>query len=50
MNKVLEKNIEQSLKIMEQSTDWNKTYDEQLKILTEKKELLDKFYKTIKEF
>lgn len=50
MNKVLEKQIEQSLKIMEQSKDWNKTYDEQLKILTEKKELLDKFHKDIKEF
>ncbi len=50
MNKVLEKNIEQSLKVMEQSKDWNKTYDEQLKILTEKKELLDKFHKDIKEF
>ena len=50
MNKVLEKQIEQSLKQMEQSKDWNKTYDEQLKILTEKKELLDKFHKDIKEF
>ncbi len=50
MNKVLEKQIEQSLKIMEQSKDWNKTYDEQLKTLTEKKELLDKFHKDIKEF
>ena len=51
MNKeILEKQIEQSLKIMEQSKDWNITYDEQLKILTEKKELLDKFHKDIKEF
>lgn len=50
MNKVLEKNIEQSLKVMEQSKDWNKTYDELLKILTDKKELLDKFHKDIKEF
>lgn len=50
MNKVLEKQIEQSLKQMEQSKDWNKTYDEQLKTLTEKKELLDKFHKDIKEF
>lgn len=50
MNKVLEKQIEQSLKQMEQSQDWNKTYDEQLKILAEKKELLDKFHKEIKEF
>ena len=50
MNKSLETTIEQAQKTIEQSKDWNKTYDEQLKILTEKKELLDKFHKDIKEF
>jgi len=50
MNKVLEKQIEQSLKTMEQSKDWNKTYEEQAKALTENKQLLDQFYKTIKNY
>ena len=39
MNKVLEKNIEESLKVMEQSKDGYKTYDELLKVHTVKKEL-----------
>ena len=50
MNKVLERQIEQSLKTMEQSKDWNKTYEEQQKILTENKQLLDQFYKSIKNY
>lgn len=50
MNKVLEKQIEQSLETMEQSKDWHKTYEEQVKILTENKQLLDQFYKSIKNY
>lgn len=50
MNKVLEKQIEQSLETMEQSKDWQKTYEEQQKILTENKQLLDQFYKSIKNY
>lgn len=51
MNKeTLEKQIKQSLRVMEQSTDWSKTYEEQLKILNDKKPLLDQFHKDIKEF
>lgn len=50
MNKVLEKQIEQSLKTMEQSKDWQKTYEEQTKLLTENKQLLDQFYKSIKNY
>ena len=49
MNKeILEKQIEQSLKIMEQSKDWNITYDEQLKILTEKRNYWINSTKTLK--
>lgn len=50
MNKILEKQIEQLLKTMEQSKDWHKTYEEQAKILTENKQLLDQFYKSIKNY
>lgn len=50
MNKSLETTIEQAQKTIEQSKDWNKTYEEQAKILTEKKSLLDQFYKEVKQF
>lgn len=48
--KLLEETITKAQETISQSKDWNKTYDEQLKVLTEKKELLDQFHKTIKEF
>lgn len=48
--KLLEETITKAQETISQSKDWNKTYDEQLKVLTEKKELLDQFYKDIKEF
>lgn len=50
MNKLLEQTIEQSQKTISQSKDWNKTYEEQIKILNENKPLLDQFLKEIKEF
>lgn len=50
MNKLLETTIEQAQKTIEQSKDWNKTYEEQAKILTENKSLLDQFYKEVKQF
>lgn len=50
MNKLLETTIERAQKTIEQSKDWNKTYEEQAKILTEKKSLLDQFYKEVKQF
>lgn len=50
MNKLLEETITKAQETISQAKDWNKPYEEQLKVLTEKKELLDQFYKTIKEF
>ena len=50
MNKKLEETIEQTLKTMEKSKDWQKAYDEQAKVLSESKTLLDQFYKKIKGY
>lgn len=50
MNKVLEETITKAQETIEQSKDWNKTYEEQAKVLTEKKQLLDQFYKEVKQF
>lgn len=50
MNKVLEQAIDTSLKIMEKSKEWQQTYEEQAKALTENKTLLDQFYKEVKQF
>lgn len=50
MNKSLETTIAQAQATIEQSKDWSKTYEEQAKILTEKKSLLDQFYKEVKQF
>ena len=48
MNKLLEETIAQAQKTIEQSKDWNRIYEDQAKILTENKELLDQFYKQVK--
>ena len=50
MNKVVEKQIEQSLKVITEDKDWCKPYEEQIKILSENKPLLDQFSKEVKEF
>ena len=51
MNKLLEETITKAQETIEQSKDvWNKTYEEQAKILTENKELLDQFYKQVKSY
>lgn len=50
MNKLLEQTITQAQKTIEQSKEWNKAYEEQTKVLTENKELLDQFYKQVKQF
>lgn len=51
MNEILEKTIEKAQHTIE-STKYalNKTYEEQAKILTESKELLDQFYKQVKNY
>ena len=50
MNKLLEETITQEQETINQSKSWSKTYEEQLKILTDHKPLLDQFHKDIKEF
>ena len=50
MNKLLEQTIEQAQKMLEQSKDWQQTYEEISKTLTENKALLDQFYKQIKRY
>ena len=50
MNKLLEQTIEQAQKMLEQSKDWQQTYEEISKILTENKAPLDQFYKQIKRY
>ena len=48
--KLLQGTITQAQKVLEQSKDWNKTYEEQAKILADNKELLDHFYKQVKKY
>ena len=49
--KLLEETITKSQETISQSKEvWNKTYEEQAKALTEKKPLLDQFYKEVKQF
>ena len=50
MNKLLEQTIDQAQKMLEQSKDWQQTYEEISKTLTENKALLDQFYKQIKRY
>lgn len=50
MNKILEKQIEQSLKVITEDKGWCKPYEEQAKVLSENKSLLDQFSKEVKEF
>lgn len=51
MNKLLEETITKAQETIEQSKDvWNKTYEDQAKVLTESKELLDQFYKQVKSY
>ena len=50
MNKLLEATITQAQATMNQAKEWQKTYEEQAKTLTENKTLLDQFYKQIKNY
>ena len=50
MNKLLEQTIEQAQKMLEQSKDWQQTYERISKILTENQALLDQFYKQVKNY
>lgn len=50
MNKILEQTIEQTQKTLEQSKDWEQTYEKVVEVLTENKTLLDQFYKQIKNY
>ena len=50
MNKLLEQAIEQAQKMLEQSKDWQKTYERISKTLAGNKALLDQFYKQIKKY
>lgn len=50
MNKLLEQTIDQAQKMLEQSKDWQQTYEEISKTLTENKAQLDQFYKQVKNY
>ena len=50
MNKLLEQTIDQAQKMLEQSKDWQQTYEEISKTLTENKPQLDQFYKQVKNY
>jgi len=50
MNKVLEQAITKAQETISQSKDWQQIYDKQSKTLTENKQLLDQFYKSIKNY
>lgn len=49
MNKVLEKQIEQTQKIIADNKEWQQTYDKQANVLLENREVLKQFYKSVKD-
>ncbi len=50
MRKILEQKIEQAQKIISKSKEWQVLYDKQANTMLENKQLLDQFYKEVKNY
>lgn len=48
--KILKNSIEQAQKIIDQSKDWQQIYEQQANTMLDNKQILDKFYKEVKNY